>query len=390
MACELCEDKLLEYLYGELGEQDRLRMERHLKDSSACREVLDRYRSVRKAAAGMEDEELPAGLHTRILAHAEEARAKKARRPLRSWLFTPGLATVSVAAVAAVVYLHTVRTQGRLPLHDGPPAALRTHERAPEPAISEFRRPDALKELRDPEAREELFVRDLLPVSQEAVPPPEIKKAEPQTEGVPAGNDSRPPSAARAGSPKGYEAKGSGLGNDRLHRDGMGGSFQPPARAEPQPGAHPAAPVPPEAYGDLQGTGSPDPGRRTVRSAPPAAKQRTAAPSRGSPAPLESHAPDITEITDEEARKVPLERIGQLVAADRCEEARIWVYIYRAGGPALEQVGRAWMDVADCFHRKGREREAADAAREAAEIPSTTSEAQAFLQSLPHTGPPRD
>ena len=39
MICKLCEDKLIEYLYGELSEEDAAAMKQHLEASAACRQA---------------------------------------------------------------------------------------------------------------------------------------------------------------------------------------------------------------------------------------------------------------------------------------------------------------------------------------------------------------
>ena len=45
MKCSLCEDKLLEYLYGELSQEDASAMEKHLKESEPCREQARAFAS---------------------------------------------------------------------------------------------------------------------------------------------------------------------------------------------------------------------------------------------------------------------------------------------------------------------------------------------------------
>ena len=99
MACKLCEDKLLEYLYGELSEEDAATMVEHLERSEACREAAKSFRSVLDTVSGVEEEGLPSFVHTRIMGHAEEAGSKK--RSFWSWMFRPAVTTVVIGAVTA-------------------------------------------------------------------------------------------------------------------------------------------------------------------------------------------------------------------------------------------------------------------------------------------------
>jgi len=107
MKCKLCEDKLLEYLYGELGEEDAAAMDRHLEASDACRQACEGYASVLETVAEEGEEGPSPALHTRIMGHAEEARP--GRRSLWAWMFRPAVTTAVIGAVAAGVYFTTLR-----------------------------------------------------------------------------------------------------------------------------------------------------------------------------------------------------------------------------------------------------------------------------------------
>jgi len=127
----LCDDKLIEYLYGELDGEDSVLMKQHLEASESCRDVYKQFESVREAAARQAEEEPPLGLRTRILARAAEKKQEKERRSLRAWLFHPAMATVAVASVAALVYVYTVRMEGGFPSYDAPKLVLQEHKPAP-------------------------------------------------------------------------------------------------------------------------------------------------------------------------------------------------------------------------------------------------------------------
>ena len=110
MECKLCEHKLLEYLYGELGEADASAMEKHLEESEDCREAAETFASVLETVAGAEDDEdPPPSLHTRIMGHAEEAGSK--RRSPWAWVFRPAVTTVVIGAITAGVYYTTIRVK---------------------------------------------------------------------------------------------------------------------------------------------------------------------------------------------------------------------------------------------------------------------------------------
>ncbi len=107
MKCKLCEDKILEYLYGELGEEEAAAMERHLEASDACRQAYEGFASVLETVAEAGEEGPSPALHTRIMGHAEEARP--ARRSFWAWMFRPAVTTAVIGAVAAGVYFTSLR-----------------------------------------------------------------------------------------------------------------------------------------------------------------------------------------------------------------------------------------------------------------------------------------
>ena len=107
MECKLCEDKLLEFLYGELGEEDAAAMEKHLEASDACRQAYEGFASVLETVDEEGEEGPSPALHTRIMGHAEEARP--ARRSFWAWVFRPAVTTAVIGAVAAGVYFTSLR-----------------------------------------------------------------------------------------------------------------------------------------------------------------------------------------------------------------------------------------------------------------------------------------
>ena len=114
MTCRLCKEKILEYLYDELNEDDRRLMERHLESSASCREQYRIFQSVRNIAAEDSDADFPQALHTRIMAHASEAKSPMGWRTAWARRFRPALATTLVAVAAVGLYFHASRIQGPL------------------------------------------------------------------------------------------------------------------------------------------------------------------------------------------------------------------------------------------------------------------------------------
>jgi hypothetical protein len=249
----------------------------------------------------------------------------------------------------------------------------------PAEKVQDFRSPFELKDLQDPDAEEEAFLRER-PAKEEAVPPPVLKEA-PRRPEASAAKQTRT-AMAPTSHQKGGETRGPVSRDSLFSESETLGSFKSRPRGEPKK-VQPAAPAAQGVYGSGQEADETEGGRRPGR-APTMAKRKSAIPSRVESSPRKT---DSLQISEQEARRVPLERIRQLAAADRCEEARIWAYIYRARIPEEKETGQAWMEVARCFHRKGEDKDAEEAARQAMKIPSTESEAKDFLQSLPHPGP---
>jgi len=176
MKCKLCEDKLLEYLYGELGKEDAAAMEKHLEASDACRQAYEGFASVLETVAG-EDEEGPSpALHTRIMGHVAENRP--ARRSSWAWMFRPAVTTAVIGAVAAGVYFTALRHKPpsyldeRL-LSEQSPVRKSTQRSAPQPSLAKV---DALKK-EATAGRQDRFV-PTNSLDEELAPPQERKRVQ--------------------------------------------------------------------------------------------------------------------------------------------------------------------------------------------------------------------
>lgn len=390
MKCKVCEKKLLEYLYGELDEADRGLMEDHLAESASCMETYQSFQAIRKMAVKSDQEELPAGLHARIMAHATEHKEDK--KQTRAWarLFRPVLATAVVAVVAGVIYLQTSRIQGpQQKMH----AVLMEESPDQEPKETLVARSfkseagyDRL-ESRDAEqilgAREKKYVRDHVSTEVQVGIPPGAG----EDTGEPSGTSSlqvamnRMQESSMPEFEDGFKAKGAGQvatpgppPGDATSPERKG--FEIPAKAEAP--ARTSSPF-------LAARGKPseeiaqrlDDEAKESRTRPAMSKVMSKAASTTPPPAHE--APEI-RLPDPVAKAVDLAKSG------RCEDALPHVEAYAAQYPKEPACGPAWMELARCFHQKGDEESARKMALKASEIPVTSREAQTMLQTLrPHS-----
>ncbi len=366
MQCKLCEDKLLEFIYGELDEEDRLRMERHLQESAPCREKCREFQSVREAAAEDPEEEPPVGLNTRILAHAGEIREKKRRRSLRSWLFHPLPATLAVVAVAAIVYIHSIRMEGDLPLYKESRVTLDTYGKLPADSAGVTESPELLMEYLGSEERE--------PVP--APPRPAmLAKEEGERKASPAETGKRV-SMAKLRSKRMPEKASPSAGENVPLGTGQSSSFQSGDKARARSGS-PEEPSPWKGHHPAREEA--DEETMMAARAPAISGNGTGRISRAAPVPIGETPRDRFRMEDPE---YPLTRVEQLTNADRCQEALAWLHIYLARGPEEKKTGPAWMQLAQCYQRHGDLKQARDAARQARTIPTVEEEAEAFLLEL--------
>jgi hypothetical protein len=106
MTHEECQDRLLEFAYGELGRRGTKEVEAHLAACPACAGVYRRIAGVREVMGLLEPEPPPGGGDRVVLAAAREAAGRRREeRPalgLPLWAWKASVATVLVAAVAGV------------------------------------------------------------------------------------------------------------------------------------------------------------------------------------------------------------------------------------------------------------------------------------------------
>ena len=347
MKCKLCEDKLLEYLYGELGEEDASAMEQHLEASEACRQTYEGFASVLDTVAEEGEEGPSPALHTRIMGHAEEVRP--GRRSLWAWMFRPAVTTAVIGAVAAGVYFTTLRHK--------PPSYL------DERILSE----------------ESLLGKSLVEKSKQRSTPPS--------------------SIAKVGSPK----------KEAMDEAFLARLAEPPATIEQEEAApelsealEKSAPVllarPPEAKSPFMAAGSMDeelaraPARMKA-GAPPAeegravvrGEDRAPGPAYGTRAqPMALQASPDRDLALVDTPVPPaIARAMDFASEGECTEAGQQVEAYTKEHPKEKASGAGWLEVARCHAKKGDTKAAREMAEKALEIPAYESEARTFLDTLP-------
>lgn len=369
MECKLCEDRLLEYLYGELNEEDAAAMEEHLEASKECRRAYEGYASVLETVAEAEEDEPAAGLHTRIMGHAEEA--PPARRSFWAWTFRPALTTAVIGAVAAGVYFTSLRHKPpslldeRVLSEESPVRRLKQRSASP----SSGARVDQLKK----GVREKGFLAGL------AEPPAVIE----QEEGVPE------PAAVPEKKGQVMVTAPSGRKDRSVPMNSLDEEFTPERAHPPRKKSHVAAAG--SVYKGLASVQTPE------RSEASPAEDDRAVPGgmEGAPSPIHEtgelpeapSSPQGRDLVDEDA-PVPdaIADARDLASEGKCEEAGKRVEAYETDHPKQETSGTGWLEVARCYAERGDTEAARETAEKALHIPAHESEARTFLDSLPPPG----
>jgi len=323
MTCRLCKEKILEYLYDELNEDDRRLMDRHLETSASCREHYRIFQSVRNIAAEESDPDFPQALHTRIMAHATEAKTPPWWRAAWAPRFRPALATTLVAVAAVGIYFHASRIQGPSPkkyavmIKDSPDASL-----------NEVRMARSVKDKKT----SPLKGREATGTIDSPVPGSTMKtdmSGSPEKEALPA---LQPEPAEKK--------EGSGAGEERFR--------EIPEEAVP-------------VYAKRKASAAPD-----MEAADTLGKAGFSSPTRSRP---EAVPPPLTTAVD-------------LARAGRCREARPKIEAFLATHPQDAACGLACLELARCFLAKGEKKIAREMARKAGLNPQYSHDAEIFLDSF--------
>jgi tetratricopeptide (TPR) repeat protein len=104
--CPECDEKYLDYLYGELSSEEKRAVEEHLGTCEYCAKQLSPLQLIRTSFKRLEQE--PSALvHQRILAHARDSALEEKRSWLAQFLFKPATAMAAVVTVALGIYVYT-------------------------------------------------------------------------------------------------------------------------------------------------------------------------------------------------------------------------------------------------------------------------------------------
>jgi len=350
MKCKLCEDKLLEHLYGELGEEDAAAMEEHLKASEECRQAYESFQSVLETVAGAEEAGLPPAVHSRIMGHAEEIVSQN--RSFWALMLRPAVTTALIGAITAGVYFTTIRYK--------PPSYL------DERIVSEDSSPRESKQ------------------SQIEAPYPAEELESPRKETA--------DQAFRAKLSESYGGiEREGVGPEQRERLGKTKRLMPTIPSErEQPSLEPDSTDEEQVLaptGEKAESIRADAPRRSMRkpdSAHPPAPQSRVVPAG---APPSSRSDSVSW-----KGQVPelIEGAMDLASGGNCTEAEQLVNQYSTEHPKDAGCGAGWLEVARCFLKKGDTEAARRAAQKALSSPAHAQEAQAFLESLqPATMPAR-
>jgi anti-sigma factor RsiW len=349
MKCELCEDKLLEYLYGELGEEDAAVMAKHLEASEACRRAYQGFASVLETVAEADEEAPAAALHTRIMGHAEEARP--VRRSLWAWMFRPAVTTAVIGAITAGVYFATSRHKPPSYRNDRIVSEQSLLRKAKEERASAP--PRATMEGREKEAEDQAFPERL------AASPRTLGKgrAAPEQQTVSEERKAR----MFAGS---AEQEEPALEEDRMDEELVYRSVEDKA-----------ASIPSHVQQDVEDKDDSD-----LRTAP----ESLALPGTPQSTP-EANLVSVKRQLPEPIEEVRglAEEVRGLAEEGNCSDAEKQVEACASAKPKDPACGGGWLEVARCFSKKGDTDAARRVAKKALAFPSSAKEAQAFLESLP-------
>lgn len=360
MKCKLCEDKILEYLYGELGEEEASAMEQHLEASDACRQAYEGFASVLETVDEEGEEGPSPALHTRIMGHAKEARP--ARRSFWAWVFRPAVTTAVIGAVAAGVYFATLRHKPPTLLDE---RILSEESFVRKPLVGESKQrstpPSSLAKegSTKKEAKDEAFLARL------AEPPSDVKVDSPGKEA-----EEKDFLGELAESGPRQTIKREAAAPERLEAHEKKGRFMAVGSMDEE-----LAPAQARKKSDTM----PSEEDRAVAKE----MERQASQAYGARAvPLS--APPGRDLTVSDTPVPPtIARAMDLASEGECSEAGQGVEAYTKEHPKEKASGAGWLEVARCYAKKGDTKAAREMAERALEIPDYESEARTFLDTLP-------
>lgn len=106
MNCPECDEKYVDYLYGELPGEEKRILEEHLSTCPHCRKQLSTLQLIRTSFKRLEKEPRPL-VHQRILAHARDSAAGERRSWLFQFILRPATALAALVLITMSIYLYT-------------------------------------------------------------------------------------------------------------------------------------------------------------------------------------------------------------------------------------------------------------------------------------------
>ena len=106
MNCPECDEKYVDYLYGELSGEEKRTIEEHLDSCPHCRKQLSSLQLIRTSFRHLEKEPRPL-VHQRILAHARDSASEESRPWLMQLIFRPATALAALVVAAMSIYVYT-------------------------------------------------------------------------------------------------------------------------------------------------------------------------------------------------------------------------------------------------------------------------------------------
>lgn len=106
MNCPECDEKYLDYLYGELSPEETRAVEEHLSTCEYCAKQLAPLRLIRTSFKRLAQEPR-AVVHQRILAHARDSALEAKGSWLAHFFFKPATAMAAMVMVAMGIYIYT-------------------------------------------------------------------------------------------------------------------------------------------------------------------------------------------------------------------------------------------------------------------------------------------
>ena len=106
MNCPECDEKYVDYLYGELSAEEKRTIEEHLGTCKHCTKQLSYLQLIRTSFKHLEKEPRPL-VHQKIIAHARDSASEEKGSWLTQLIFRPATALAALVVVTMSIYVYT-------------------------------------------------------------------------------------------------------------------------------------------------------------------------------------------------------------------------------------------------------------------------------------------